>query len=187
MALGIVLTVVGAMAAWMLISRAGGTTQAVAMRNAVQRGAVIDAGDVLLVDVPAGTPLSVVSGEKIDEVAGKTAQVDLAPDQLLTPDQYGPVLVPESGKVIVGVVPNQAPLQALRAGDSVRLVFTPPPSGELPETFQAWNATVVRTGTGGTGDQVQIDVEVAKTDADVVGAASATGRLTVILASLADK
>jgi len=184
MALGVVMVVIGAMAAWLLVTRAGQTVQAVAVRKAVQRGAQITASDLMVVQVPEGTPLQVVPGGDIDRVAGKTAQVDLLPDQLLVPDAYGPVLKPTAGKAIVGVAPNLAPSQALHAGDHVRLVFTPPASGDLPETQQAWDATVVQTSVvaaAAGGQQLHVDVEIDGRYADVVTAASATGRLALSL------
>ena len=187
MALGVALVVIGAMAAWFLVTRASGTVQAVGLRGEVQRGAVISASDVVLTEVPRGTSLPFVPGDEIDEVVGKVAQVELAPG-LLRPTEYGPALVPQDGMAIVGVVPNLAPQQALHAGDRVRMVFTPPPSGDLPEALRAWTATVVRTGpAGGTGGGVLVDVEVAETEADAVLAAAATGRLAVALVPVGQK
>lgn len=171
------------MAAWFLVSSTGDTIQAVALRQGIQRGAQITNADIMVVDVPRDTPLALVPGDQIDTVAGQVAQTELLPGQLLVPGTYGPELQVPRGQAVVGVVPVSHPGQVLHAEDQVRLVLGTTKQGKLPEPVQAWDATVVRTATvpGTSGEEFCVDVEVDASDADLVMAASATGRLTIAL------
>ncbi|MDR3069250.1 MAG: hypothetical protein LBU50_07090 [Cellulomonas sp.] len=171
------------MATWVLLTRTGGTVQAIALRNEVQRGAELTAGDVKVVEVLQGTSVPFVPGDRIDEVVGTVAQVELEAEGLLGPDDYGPELSVPEGKTVVTVIPTQRPVRGLHAGDRVRLVFAGTAQSEIPDPLQAWDATVVRTGTigGSSGDEFCVEVEVTADEADVVAAASASGRLTMTL------
>jgi len=189
LALGLLMVVIGAMSVWFLLARAGGTVQAVALSNGVQRGAVIGSGDVRIIEVVQGTSQPFVAGDRIEEVVGQVAQFELRPGQVLAPDEYGPELVVPKDRAVVTVFPSQRPAQVLHAGDHLSLVFAGTPQAEIPDPLVAWDATFVRTDTvaGKSGDEFCVVVEVAAQEARAVAAASASGRLVLAQVSEAPK
>jgi hypothetical protein len=160
--------------------------------NPVARGDVIEQDDLAIADLPLSpSTLTPVPQGRINQIRGKQrATVDLLPGQLLTPESFAPDVEPTEGKSIVGVSlsANQMPASTeLKAGDRVRIVETPVAGGEPPvEDPLAIEAIVRSTIPSDLGDQTVIDVEVDSADAAGLAARAATGRVALILDSLAD-
>lgn len=183
MALGVLMVVVSAMAVWYLVARAGGTVQAIVIRQDLQKGAVITNSDVEVVDVAQSNAYRVVPGNEIDDVVGQVARFEMLSGQLLVPDAYGPALDLPDGTAVIWITPSHRPMRELHAEDRVRLVFAGTAQSDIPGNLQAWDGKVVRTGqvTGTSGEEFCVEVEIAEEDADIVTAASASGRLALAL------
>lgn len=163
------------------------TTQSVlAVRSAVERGAVITQDDVMTVQVSADPALAPVPASQASAVVGQRAATDLAAGTLLTREQVSATVLPAAGMSIVGVgLPSaQMPGEPLLVGDRVRVVATPGPSGEVtagePVTIAA---TVVGVRVNDENGQSVVSVQVPQGDAARLAARAATGNVALVLDS----
>ena len=163
------------------------TTQSVlAVRSAVERGAVITQDDVMTVQVSADPALAPVPASQASAVVGQRAATDLAAGTLLTREQVSATVLPAAGMSIVGVgLPSaQMPGEPLLVGDRVRVVATPGPSGEVtagePVTIAA---TVVGVRVNDENGQSVVSVQVPQGDAAGLAARAATGNVALVLDS----
>lgn len=184
-ALGLALMALSVLASVYLTSTLGETRKVLAVTTAIERGEVIEAGDLAPVDLPMGpTILKPVDAGLLASVEGQRAQTELLPGQLLTEGTFAQRVAPADGMAIVGVAlaPNQLPTLDLHSGDTVRIVETPVSGGEPPvEDPYSIPATVVSSETTALGDQVVVDVEVDKDFAAALAARAATGRVALVL------
>ena len=117
-------------------------------------------------------------------ILGRFAASDLTAGALLTPGQVTDQMQPTDGMSVVGipVAPGLMPAEPLRSGDTVRLVQTPGPSGEVtgkkPVTI---TAEILRVTPGET--QTVVDVVVSSDRAAELAARAATGKVAVVLDS----
>lgn len=163
------------------------TTQSVlAVRSAVERGAVIGQDDVMTVQVSADPALAPVPASQASTVVGQRAATDLAAGTLLTREQVSDKVLPAAGMSIVGVgLPSaQMPGEPLLVGDRVRVVATPGASGEVtagePVTIAA---TVVGVRVNDENGQSVVSVQVRQGDAAELAARAATGNVALVLDS----
>ena len=163
------------------------TTQSVlAVRSAVERGALITQDDVMTVQVSADPALAPVPASQASSVVGQRAATDLAAGTLLTREQVSATVLPAAGMSIVGVgLPSaQMPGEPLLVGDRVRVVATPGPSGEVtagePVTIAA---TVVGVRVNDENGQSVVSVQVPQGDAAGLAARAATGNVALVLDS----
>ena len=163
------------------------TTQSVlAVRSAVERGAVIAQDDVMTVQVSADPALAPVPASHASTVVGRRAATDLAAGTLLTREQVSDTVLPAAGMSIVGVgLPSaQMPGEPLLVGDRVRVVATPGPAGEVtagePVTIAA---TVVGVRVNDENGQSVVSVQVPQGDAAELAARAATGNVALVLDS----
>jgi hypothetical protein len=187
-AVGIALVILGALAMVFITSTLGQTRQVLALTDGVARGAVINAEDLTVVELPAGpTNLQAVNAGDLSSIVGQHATAELLPGSLLTPGSFAENLKPAGGTSIVGVAltSSQMPTETLRAGDKVRIVETPVTGGEPPvDEPRAIEAVVVSTQVSKLGDQTIVNVEVEQDEATALAARSATGRVALVLDSL---
>src|SRR3546814_234330 len=103
------------------------TQEALAARADIERGAIIEADDLVRVRVNSDPALKPVGASSLDSVVGQRAAVDIAAGSLLTPSSYADSVVPAENLSVVGVAltSSQAPGMNLRTGDRVRVVATP--------------------------------------------------------------
>ena len=180
----VALVAMGAMAGVWLWSAASTSVEVVVVRADVQRGAIIAATALGRVRVTVDPSVRTVPGDEMASMVGRSAAVDLSAGTLLTPDQVTDLVQPSTGMSMVGipVAPGLMPSEQLRAGDVVRLVQTPGPSGvvssKAPVTI---TATVVRVTPGET--QTVVDVLVTQDRAAELAARAATGKVAVVLDS----
>ena len=163
------------------------TTQSVlAVRSAVERGAVIAQDDVMTVRVSADPALAPVPASQASAVVGQRAATDLAAGTLLTREQVSDTVLPAAGMSIVGVgLPSaQLPGEPLLVGDRVRVVATPGASGEVtagePVTIAA---TVAGVRVDDENGQSVVSVQVPQGDAAELAARAATGNVALVLDS----
>ena len=163
------------------------TTQSVlAVRSAVERGAVIAQDDVMTVQVSADPALAPVPASQASAVVGQRAATDLAAGTLLTREQVSDKVLPAAGMSIVGVgLPSaQLPGEPLLVGDRVRVVATPGASGEVPAGEPVTIAAmVVGVRVNDENGQSVVSVQVPQGDAAGLAARSATGNVALVLDS----
>lgn len=162
------------------------THEVLVARHSIERGAVIEAGDVARVRIGADPVLRPMPGSEFPDVVGQRAAMDIAGGSLLTAEAISADLVPSSGMSVVGVAlsPDRAPGLALHTGDRVRIVVTPsegeePASG--PPPFD--EAEVVGVHRGEETGQTVVDLLVPHASATVLAARIASGDIALVLDS----
>ena len=163
------------------------TTQSVvAAREDVQRGQVIQARDLMTVQVSVDPALRPVPATQLSSLVGRRAAMDLAAGTLVTSGQVTDQSLPPTGRSLVGVAlpPGQLPGEELVAGDQVRVVSTPGAQGEVgdapPVTI---TAEVVSVRVNEDDGQVVVTVQVPEGDAPDLAARAATGNIAIVLDS----
>ncbi len=162
------------------------TQEVLVARDTIERGAVIEADDLVRVRVSADPALKPVPASQLDEVVGQRAAVDVAGGAMLTPDSFTSGVVPDGTNSIVGVAftPAQAPGLTLQVGDHVRVVATPGQGEEsrsgVPEFSEGTVAAVHASDETG---QMVVDLLVPHADAAALAARAATGNVALILDS----
>ena len=162
------------------------TESVLAMRVAVERGAVIGPDDVMTVQVSTDPALRPVPASQASTVVGQRAATDIASGTLVTSEQVSDAVLPAAGMSIVGVgLPaSQMPGEPLLVGDSVRVVATPGQSGEVTAGEQVTiAATVVGVRVNNENGQNVVSVQVPEQDAAELAARAATGNVALVLDS----
>ncbi len=165
----------------------------VAVREAVARGEVIDAQDLVVVQLPADPGLRPVSADRAEEVIGTRSAVDLPAGGLLTEAAVQEHVSPAAGSSLVGVAlpPTLMPGEPLLVGDQVRIVSTPGQGATVQEgddpggTPWSIEATVagITEGDATGGGQSVVDVLVPEDQAVELAARAATGNVILVLDS----
>ena len=162
------------------------TQSVLAMRVAVERGAVIGPDDVMTVQVSTDPALRPVPASEASTVVGQRAATDIAAGTLVTLEQVSDTVLPAVGMSIVGVgLPaSQMPGEPLLVGDRVRVVATPGQSGEVTAGEQVTiAATVVGVRVNNENGQNVVSVQVPEQDAAELAARAATGNVALVLDS----
>ena len=162
------------------------TESVLAMRVAVERGAVIGPDDVMTVQVSTDPALRPVPASQASTVVGQRAATDIAAGTLVTLEQVSDTVLPAVGMSIVGVgLPaSQMPGEPLLVGDRVRVVATPGQSGEVTAGEQVTiAATVVGVRVNNENGQNVVSVQVPEQDAAELAARAATGNVALVLDS----
>ena len=160
----------------------------VAMRTSVERGALIERGDLVTARINADPALRPVPISEALSLVGKRAAVDLPAGALVTRDAVTSAPVPSAGFSVVGLglEPGLLPGGDMRTGDRVRVVAAPSKragqdnAGEAMLEVAAEVSAVHRTQTSNT---VVVDVVVPQAQAAKVAAAAAAGEVAVVLDS----
>jgi hypothetical protein len=185
-AVGVALICLGGAAAAYLTTAVGNTSPVLAMRQAVERGAVIEPEDLTVARISTDPALQTVPESQRDTVAGQRAAVDLPAGAILTPQATTTEVVPARGQSLVAVTltPAQLPSQPLVAGDAVRVVASPREQDDPPAATPAsYPATVVAVRELTDTGQVVVDVTVPAAGAGQLAAQVATGRIALVLDS----
>lgn len=163
------------------------TQDVVAVRESVPRGEVIEAADLMTVQVGLDPALSPLSASELESLVGQRAAVDLSAGSLVTVESVTEDVLPAEGQSIVGVSLTSAmmPSEPIYAGDAVRIVSTPGEAGEIregtaPVTVEA-TVVGVRQVTD-TGETV-VDVAVSEDQAADLAARAATRKVALVLDS----
>ncbi len=157
--------------------------EVVAAKTDVERGHVITMDDLTTVRVSVDPTVRTLPAGALSSLVGQRAATDLSAGTLLSPDQVTDAVLPGEGSSLVAipVASGLMPAEPLRAGDSVRLVQTPGPSGEVVGAPPTATATVLNVTPGDTATVV--DVLVPADKAAELAARAATGRLALVLDS----
>jgi len=161
------------------------TQEVLVARHTIERGAVIEAGDLVRVRLSADPALDPVPAAHFNDVVGQRATLDVAAGAMLTSESYRAVVVPSGANSIVGVAltPAQAPGLELATGDRVRVVVTPAQGEAATGVPQVSEATVAGVHISDETGQMIVDLLVPHADAAVVAARSATGNVALVLDS----
>lgn len=163
----------------------------------------MDAGEVLALEdlrsspVAAGSDLTTIPVDNVDEYTGQTLTGNLPADTVLTPAMLSDRLRVEGNDQLVGVAftPSQIPSTGVRPGDQVTLVVAvgaegaaPPLQGvdksvtALTTPGQTWTAEVAAVSSTVQDDgAITIDLAVSADDATDVAAAAGSRDLALVL------
>lgn len=184
--IGIVAVCLGAVVAGWTWTATSSSEQVLVARTTIERGSVIEKGDLTTARISSDPALSPVSSDEFEAVVGQRATVDIAAGTALTPDSYSAASLPSDGESVVGIAltPAQSPGIALSSGDHVRVIVTPGQDGDLPGGTPLYSeaevvAVHVDEATGGT----VVDLLVKHEEAAVLAARIATGHVALVLDS----
>ncbi len=179
-----------------------GTTQTevVALRNNVQRGAIIQAADLQRVRLGGEQSLKTVPGANLASLVGKRAGQDMQAGSLVNPAAVSDAVVPGNGTSMVGLElsPAQMPAVKLQNGDHVRIVATQGKTGATGTTSTATGSapatpivisatvdSVSQTGDSkaGTTQATIVNVIVAEGSAADLASKASSGNIALVLDS----
>ena len=156
----------------------------------VAAGTALTDADLTVAEVSADPALDPIPLSARDSVLGRTAAVDLTPGTLLVDAAMGQARVLDAGEAIVGieVTAASAPTGTMAVGDRVQLVETAAPgsTGTAAASGRAVLADGRITDLGGTSTTsssgaVRLAVAVPAAAAPSIAAASAGGRIAVVV------
>lgn len=187
---GIALVVLGALLAAYAYLATSETSDVVALRDTVMRGEVIEAADLVTVQVGVDPALQVIPGDEMSQIVGRRAALDLATGSLLTEAAVTEQVVPAAGQSVVGLAltPALMPGEPLRVGDTVRVVVTAGAQGD-PSTLEqeplarAEVVNVASPGMDGAGTTTVVSVLVDEGEATAIAQHAAAGRVAIVLDS----
>ncbi|GAA1851944.1 SAF domain-containing protein [Myceligenerans crystallogenes] len=168
--------------AWQTTSN---TNSVLTVRQDVLRGEVVTRDDLVVVQAGADLAIKAVPGELLEEVAGKTAALDIAAGSVVTPGQLTDEPVPASDRSVVGVslAAGLLPAGQVHNGDRVRVVVTE--GGGEAGTTSGTAGSVEGIVRGIQSDEVTgntlASVEVAADEAVRVASAAAAGKVALVL------
>lgn len=184
--IGIVAICLGAVIAGWTWTVTSDSHEVVVAKTTIERGSVIEHDDLTTARINSDPALSPVSADKIGDIVGQRASVDIAQGSALTPDSYAAAPLPSDGKSVVGVAltPAQAPGQALASGDRVRVVVTPGQDGDAPGGTPLYSeAEVAAVHVDETTGGIVVDLLVSHEEAAVLAARISTGHVALVLDS----
>lgn len=182
-ALSVVLVCVGALASAFAFQSMSDSQEVLTVRETIHRGQVVDADDLVVVQIGMDPALQAVAASDAEAVVGKRAALDIAAGSVLTAEQVTDETVPSAGNSVVGVSVTAAMLPAgqVRSGDDVRVVTTST-AGDA-EGPTAVEGVVVGVSTDTVSGNTLVNVQVAAGDAPRVAAASAEGSAAIVVDS----
>jgi len=177
---GVLAICVGGLGAALLYANASSSASVITIKRTVYRDQTITADDLGVISLAVPIGLDVVPADRLAEIIGSTAIIDLPAGGILTPAEFGDPVVP-SGCVRLGLRldPGRIPSSATEPGASVLLVPVgrdggePPSGGSVPATI----ATIPRSQTDGS---IVVDITVAAAEGTRVAQLAAGGQLTVL-------
>lgn len=186
-ALSILLTALGALLGAWLLTGLSGTSSYIAVAKDVERGQVIEEGDLIRTQLSADEAIDPVSWEQRRVVVGERAAYDMAAGSILTRNGITGEAVPPAGETIVGLAleAGQVPITDLKNGDAVRvIVLSDDSTGATPQqAAQSIGGTVSSVTTSPDGATRLVDVRVATGSAQTVSAYSARRQVALVLDS----
>ena len=162
-----------------------------ALRNAIERGDVVQLDDLQVVSIDTDQPIAVLADTESAQIIGRVARTDLAAGSLVTADQFSSssTLGVDEGVVGMALEAGQFPSLSLSPGDAVSVVLTPSPGDprafgdDVEATILVERATVVEVAQVGVQGGLFISIQVEEADAARVAAAAATNRVRLIQVS----
>lgn len=177
---GVLAVCIGGLGAALLYVNASSATPVITIKRTVYRDQIITADDLGVISLAVPIGLDAVAADRLAEIVGKAAIIDLPAGGILTPAEFGEPVVPE-GSVRLGLRldAGRLPTSAMEPGASLLLVPVgrdggePPSGGSVPATI----ATIPRQQTDGAS---VLDVTVAAAEGSRVAQLAAAGQLAVL-------
>lgn len=183
LAIGLLVTVVFALGAVLWHLSTVEKVPALATAARIERGEVIESGDVRVVYVSSDDALARLDPAQIDRVVGNVALVDLAEGTLLTPSVAAEAAAVNAGDGVVGLSldPGAYPARGLAPGDRVNVVRAADVAElDAEPTVVARNATVFAVEEL-SSDRLLVSVLSTEADAEAVAASADAGGLRLVL------
>lgn len=180
MAVGLLAVCLGGLGAALLYANLSNAQSVITVTRTVYRDQVITAADLGVTSVVPAAGVDAVPADRIDEVVGRTALLDLAEGSLLTPRGYGEPAV-EAGSVRLGLrlAAGRLPSAPMPPGTEVLLVPVGRDGGEPP--LGASVVARIATPAGVLPDGASIvDVSVAASEAERVARLAANDQLVLV-------
>jgi hypothetical protein len=187
-ALGIVALCLGALLSYVIYTRVATETAVVMMARTVYRGTAIQAADLTVVRISGESVAHSVPVSRLTTLVGGKAVYDLPQGVLVTPGAIDNVVVPASGRAVVGVklATGRAPAALLVPASPVRLVALPAATSNDPAAAsdklagKTWNGIVLDQAPGADGASIVINVDVPSEQAPTIALLAAQDRLVVV-------
>ena len=183
LAIGLLVTTVFALGAVLWHLSAVDKVPALATSARVERGEVIEAGDVHVVYVSSDDDLARLDSSQMNRVVGHVAVVDLAEGTLLTSSAVAEANAVKSGDGVVGLAldPGAYPARGLAPGDKVNVVRAADVADlDAEPTVVASNASVFAVEEL-SSDRLLVSVLTTEADASAVAASADAGGLRLVL------
>lgn len=182
-AVGVLVTVVFALGAVLWHLSTVEKVPALAAASAIERGEVIESGDVRVVYVSSDGSLARLDRSQLDEVVGRVALVGLTEGTLLTPSVVADAAAVNTGEGVVGLSldPGAYPARGLATGDRVSVVRSAEVADlDAKPTVIARDATVFAVEEL-SSDRLLVSILTRESDAEAVAAAASAGGLRLVL------
>ena len=181
--LAVLLIALGGLGAAFAVTSVRATGSYLAVARAVPAGTVLDAGDLVSVQVAGGQGLRPVPAGRLDTVVGKRAAVTLTPGTLLTMAQLTdkPLLGPGQQQISLGLKTSEVPARQLHPGDRVLLVSKPTKNAQTISSSSRFEGTVIDMTRNGNNDEVVLYLALAARDVAPVVVLAADSRVAVVL------
>jgi len=177
---GVLALCVGGLGAALLYSNASSAASVITIKQTVYRDQIITTEDLGVISLAVPIGLDTVPAERLAEIVGKTAIIDLPAGGILTPAEFGEPVVP-LGNVRLGLRldAGRLPSSAVEPGASVLLVPVGRDGGEAPSggSVPATIATTPRLQTDGS---TVVDVTLSAEEGTRVAQLAAAGQITVL-------
>lgn len=167
-----------------VIGRSTDRVQVLALADHVAAGSIINADDLVVIDLPTASPLPSVLATDQASIVGQSVAVSLPKGTLLNRSLLtDEARVPE-GMALLGVIldAGQYPTD-LRIGDTVELVQASPLAATAEASVTNLGTAEVRQveepSTGGKA--LVVSLLVPKANADAIAAAGADGRISLVV------
>lgn len=180
MAVGLLAVCLGGLGAALLYANLSNAQSVITVTRTVYRDQVITAADLGVTSVVPAAGVDAVPADRIDEVVGRTALLDLAEGSLLTPRGYGEPAV-ESGSVRLGLrlAAGRLPSAPMPPGTEVLLVPVGRDGGEPPAGASVVARIATPAGVLPDGASI-VDVSVAASEAERVARLAANDQLVLV-------
>ncbi len=187
-AVGLVVLALSVLGVVTLVGRSNERVPVLAVGRNVPAGAVLDQDDLVTVDMPTDTGLSLVQAARTNEVVGRTAGVSLIAGTILTTAHLADEPRVPEGMALLGAIlePGQYPV-GLRPADQVEMIEAHPlAAGSVAQPIVAHGLAEVRalaepsTGSGA----LVVSLLVPESAAGSVAAAGADGRLSLVVVGM---
>jgi SAF domain-containing protein len=185
--LGIVALCLGALLSYVIYTRVATETAVVMMARTVYRGSAIQAADLTVVRISGESVTHSVPASRLTTLVGGKAVYDLPQGAIVTPGAIDDIVVPASGRAVVGVklATGRAPAALLVPASPVRLVALPAatsaaqaPADKL--AGKTWNGIILDQVPGADGASIVINVDVPAEQAPTIALLAAQDRLVVV-------
>ena len=180
-ALALCLAIVGGLLAYFALGSSAGQ-QVLVVKGEIKRGSAITAdrlGTITVTELPEAS----FKVEQSSNVIGKIATADLPDGTLIVPGAVAEGLGLQANRTIVGVAveASQAPSRELRAGDRVRVVYTPADGNAGTTETQTVAGTVDQVRSDAQKGLIVVDVDLAVQDAPKAARWSSAKAASIVL------